>query len=170
VLSVLYFVGNDASLMARTSSPDSASLNDGIPAYDSAPFNCMGRPRPDRPFVKIDTIAAEIRIGAALRCIYTMIMEELCFEWNAKKSRSNEIKHGVSFAEARTSFFDENARIIEDVDGSGNEERFVLLGLSVQLRVLVVCHCYKESDRLIRIISARKADPSERLEYARHLP
>jgi uncharacterized DUF497 family protein len=97
-------------------------------------------------------------------------MEELNFEWDAKKSRSNEIKHGVSFEEARTAFFDENARLIEDPGESDDEERFVLLGLSVQLRVLVVCHCYRESDYLIRIISARKADPSERLEYARYLP
>lgn len=97
-------------------------------------------------------------------------MEEFKFEWDSKKSRSNEVKHGVSFEEAKTSFFDENARIIEDLDGSDNEERFVILGLSVQLRVLIVCHCYRKSDCLIRIISARKADPSERLEYARYLP
>jgi uncharacterized DUF497 family protein len=155
--------------MARTSSPDSASLNDGIPAYGTARFNCMSRPRPDRPFV-IDAFAVETRMEAALRCIYTVSMEELCFEWNAKKSRSNEIKHGVSFEEARTSFFDENARIIEDRDETESEERFILLGLSVRLRVLVVCHCHKESGGRIRIISARKADPSERLEYARHLP
>jgi uncharacterized protein len=97
-------------------------------------------------------------------------MEELHFEWDTKKSRSNEVKHGISFEEARSSFFDENARVIEDPVGSDNEERFVLLGLSIQLRVLVVCHCYRESDCLIRIISARKADPSERLEYAQNLP
>jgi len=97
-------------------------------------------------------------------------MEELHFEWDTKKSRSNEVKHGISFAEARSSFFDENARVIEDPVGSDNEERFVLLGLSIQLRVLVVCHCYRESDCLIRIISTRKADPSERLEYAQNLP
>jgi len=97
-------------------------------------------------------------------------MEELYFEWDAKKSRFNEEKHGVSFEEAKTAFFDEQARLIEDLGESDNEERFVLLGLSVRLRVLVICHCYRESDCLIRIISARKADPSERFEYARYLP
>jgi uncharacterized protein len=96
-------------------------------------------------------------------------MEELYFEWDAKKSRSNAVKHGVSFEEARTAFLDEHARLIEDSGESDNEERFVLLGLSTQLRVLVVCHCFRQSDCLVRIISARKADPSERLEYARYL-
>jgi uncharacterized DUF497 family protein len=65
-------------------------------------------------------------------------MEELDFEWDTKKSRSNEVKHGVSFDEARSAFFDEHARLIEDPDESDDEERFILLGLSVQLRVLVV--------------------------------
>jgi uncharacterized DUF497 family protein len=97
-------------------------------------------------------------------------MEELHFEWDAKKSRSNEVKHGVSFDEARSVFFDEHGRLIEDPDESDDEERFILLGLSVQLRILIVCHCYRESDCRIRIISARKADPSERFEYARFLP
>jgi uncharacterized DUF497 family protein len=97
-------------------------------------------------------------------------MEELHFEWDAKKSRSNEVRRGVSFEEARTAFFDEHARVIEDSVDSDGEQRLVLLGLTVQLRVLVVCHCYRESDRVIRIISARKADPSERLEYSRNLP
>jgi hypothetical protein len=96
-------------------------------------------------------------------------MDELRFEWDARKSRSNKAKHGVSFEEARTAFLDENARVIPDSDHAA-EDRFVLLGLSAQLRVLVVCHCYRESDRLIRIISARKADPSERSQYARYLP
>ena len=97
-------------------------------------------------------------------------MEEFRFEWDAEKSRSNEVKHDVSFEEARTAFFDDHARIIEDWVGSDGEQRLVLLGLTVRLRVLVVCHCYRESDRIIRIISARKADPSERLEYSRNLP
>jgi hypothetical protein len=96
-------------------------------------------------------------------------MEELYFEWDTRKNRANEVKHGVTFEEAKTAFFDEHARLIEDPDESDGEERFVLLGLSVQLRILVVCHCYRESENLIRIISARKGDPSERLEYARYL-
>jgi len=97
-------------------------------------------------------------------------MEELQFEWDAKKSRSNEVKHGVAFDEAKSAFLDEHARLIEDPDESDDEERFILIGLSVELRVLVVCHCYRESDCRIRIVSARKADPSERREYARFLP
>ena len=90
------------------------------------------------------------------------------FEWDLRKSRSNRAKHGVSFEEARSAFLDENARVIPD-SGHIGEERFVLLGLSIQLRIVVVCHCYRESHGLIRIISARKADPSERQEYARYL-
>lgn len=85
-----------------------------------------------------------------------MGMEELRFIWHAKKGRANQTKHGVSFEEAKTAFFDHYARLIEDA-GYG-EERIVLLGVSVQLRVLVVCHCYGEKvsfayfqlERLIR--------------------
>jgi len=97
-------------------------------------------------------------------------MRDVRFDWDPRKSRANKAKHGVSFEEARTAFLDENARIISDVEHSTEEDRFVLLGLSVQLRLLVVCHCYRESDRLIRIISARRANGNERREYARYLP
>ena len=92
------------------------------------------------------------------------------FEWNPRTSRANKAKHGVSFEEARTAFLDESARIIADEEHSTEEDRFILLGLSVQLKLLVVCHCYRESDHLIRIISARRATTSERSEYARYLP
>ena len=97
-------------------------------------------------------------------------MDGIRFEWDPKKSRLNKARHGVSFEEAKTAFFDEYARIIADPEHSGDEERFILLGLSIDLRVLVVCHCYRASDRIIRLISARKADPSERSEYAGFLP
>ena len=97
-------------------------------------------------------------------------MADVRFEWDSRKSRANKTKHGVSFEEAQTAFLDEHARVISDPEHSDDEERFVLLGLSIQLRVLVVCHCYREADRTIRIISARRADPSERREYAEHLP
>ena len=97
-------------------------------------------------------------------------MPELRFEWDARKSRANKSKHGVSFEEARTAFLDESARVIADPEHSEDEDRFVLLGLSINLRVLVVCHCYRESEQLIRIISARRADPSEQREYAGWLP
>jgi uncharacterized DUF497 family protein len=74
-------------------------------------------------------------------------------------------KHGVSFEEARTAFFDENALLRPDDDHSGDEDRFVLLGLSGRLRTLVVCHCYRQDDEVIRLISARKATASERHQY-----
>lgn len=92
---------------------------------------------------------------------------ELKFEWNETKNRSNVAKHGVSFEEARTVFADENGLLIHDPDHSLNEERFVLLGLSASLRALVVCHCYRSGDDVIRIISARKANRGERTLYAR---
>jgi uncharacterized DUF497 family protein len=97
-------------------------------------------------------------------------MPDVRYEWDARKSRANKTKHGVSFEEARTAFLDENARVIPDPEHSSDEERFVLLGMSVQLRVLVVCHCYRASNRVVRIISARRADPSERQQYAEYLP
>jgi uncharacterized DUF497 family protein len=75
-------------------------------------------------------------------------------------------KHGVSFEEAQTVFLDDHALLIDDPDHSDGEERFVLLGLSSTLRALVVCHCYRRGGEVIRIISARKADPQERALYA----
>ena len=97
-------------------------------------------------------------------------MPTLRFDWDPRKARANQIKHGVSFDEAKTAFLDEYARIIPDPGHSDDEERFVLLGMSVGLRLLVVCHCNREPGNLIRIISARRADKSERREYARYLP
>jgi uncharacterized protein len=97
-------------------------------------------------------------------------MREIRFEWDPRKSRANKAKHGVSFEEARTAFLDENARIIRDQEHSIQEDRFILLGLSVELKLLVVCHCYRESDNVIRIISARRATTHERREYAKYLP
>ena len=87
---------------------------------------------------------------------------ELVFEWDEAKNRANRSKHGVSFEEARDVFFDENGILIPDPDHSEAEARFVLLGIS-SLRVLVVCHCYREN--VIRIISARKASREERAQY-----
>jgi uncharacterized protein len=87
------------------------------------------------------------------------------FEWDAKKNASNRRKHGISFEEAKTAFLDDNARVIPDPEHSENEERFVLLGLSISVRVLVVCHCYRQRGDVIRIISARKADQDEIDQY-----
>lgn len=94
-------------------------------------------------------------------------MSELRFEWDEKKSRANTRKHGVSFGEARTAFHDEAAIVFFDPDHSGDEDRFLLLGMSVRLRVLVVCHCFRESETVVRIISARKADRAEERNYWR---
>jgi uncharacterized DUF497 family protein len=93
-------------------------------------------------------------------------MQGVTFQWDERKNRLNRQKHGVSFEEAQTAFHDENARVYYDPDHSEDEDRFILLGMSSVLRVLVVCHCYREDDAVIRIISARKADRSERENYA----
>ena len=88
-------------------------------------------------------------------------MQNFSFEWNAEKNILNISKHGVSFSEAATAFDDKNAIYLPDDEHSEYEERFVVIGFSVNLRLLVVCHCYKESDSVIRIISARKANKTE---------
>lgn len=93
----------------------------------------------------------------------------LHFEWDGAKSTTNERKHGVSFEEARTVFADERALLLPDPDHSEGEDRFVLLGLSSRLRTLVVCHCYRSNEQVIRIISARKANKAERAEHKRRL-
>jgi hypothetical protein len=91
----------------------------------------------------------------------------LKFTWDEQKEAANRQKHGVSFDEARTVFFDEHARLIADPDSSEDEDRFILLGYSEQPRLLVVCHCYRENDSIIRIISARKATRPEKNAYGR---
>jgi len=91
----------------------------------------------------------------------------LRFEWDEAKDSENRRKHGVSFEEAQSVFFDERALLIEDPDDAHREDRFVLLGLSGALRMLLVCHCYRERESVIRIISARKADRAERADYER---
>ena len=94
-------------------------------------------------------------------------MLSLRLEWDERKNRANRLKHGAAFEKARTAFLDENARFMVDPEHSEDEARFLLLGLSIRLRLLVVCHCHWESDDVILIISARRADPSERRDYAR---
>ena len=97
---------------------------------------------------------------------YTVCMEQLQFEWDERKAADNLRKHGISFDEAATVFSDDTALFMADPDHSGDEERFLILGLSSQLRTVVVCHCYRESEEVIRIISARKATRGEREQYA----
>jgi uncharacterized DUF497 family protein len=96
-------------------------------------------------------------------------MSSLQFDWDDKKNTSNKKKHGVSFEEAQTAFHDPNARLISDPDHSDDEDRFVLLGMSERFRVLVTCHCYREDDSVIRIISARKASKKEIRTYEEYL-
>ena len=92
-------------------------------------------------------------------------MKNIQFEWDAAKASINQKKHGISFDEAKTVFYDENAVIIHDPEHSDHEERFVLLGISSVSRVLVVIHCYRKKDKVIRIISARKANKKETTQY-----
>jgi len=92
-------------------------------------------------------------------------MRDIEFEWDERKSRENKRKHKVSFEEAQTVFLDENAIRFFDPDHSQDEDRFLMLGMSFTLRILVVCHCYRGDDSVIRIISARKADKREQSDY-----
>ena len=92
-------------------------------------------------------------------------MRDLRFQGDETKNTANQNKQGVSFQEARSVFYDDRAVLISDPDGSRDEDRFLLLGLSGSLRTLVVCHCYRQRDSVIRIISARRAERTERLSY-----
>lgn len=92
-------------------------------------------------------------------------MSELRFEWNPAKAAANLKKHGVGFDEARSVFADERAKLIADPGHSDEEDRFVLLGLSAKLNLLVVCHCCRSDSNIIRIISARKATAAESRQY-----
>lgn len=93
-------------------------------------------------------------------------MSNLSFEWDLAKAAANVRKHGVSFEEARSVFEDAEALFLPDPDHSAHEDRAVMLGLSVALRVLIVIHCERQDGDVIRLISARKADPQERQLYA----
>ena len=97
--------------------------------------------------------------------MYIISMMHIQFEWDEDKNNINKKKHKVSFDEAKTVFYDPSALIIHDPDHSEDEERFLIMGLSQTLKVLVVCHCYRENDEIIRIISARKADKDETRKY-----
>ncbi len=94
-------------------------------------------------------------------------MNKLIFEWDDAKNKNNLKKHGVSFEDAQTIFFDDNAIEFDDPDYSLDEERYLLLGFSQSLKILAVCHCYRDSESIIRIISARKATKKEQKAYYR---
>ena len=87
------------------------------------------------------------------------------FEWDPNKDEKNKKKHGISFEEAKTVFFDEYAILFDDPDHSDVEERFLILGLSQRENLCIVSHCYRGADELIRIISARKATKTETAFY-----
>ena len=92
-------------------------------------------------------------------------MKSLKFEWDERKNNANVKKHGVSFNDARTAFYDENALLFLDPDNSESEDRFILLGINHRLNTLVVCHCFKENEGIVRIISARRANKVEMNAY-----
>jgi len=94
-------------------------------------------------------------------------MKALRVVWDPRKARANLRKHGVAFDEARSVFYDEHAVEFYDDEHSEWEDRFLLLGLSSRLRLLLVCHCYREEDNVIRIVSARKATRAESEHYRR---
>lgn len=96
-------------------------------------------------------------------------MEILKFEWDENKNIINKAKHKVSFEEARSVFYDADALVIDDPDHSEQEERFIILGASEKSNLLVVCHCYRQSETVIRIISARLATKRESKQYQDYL-
>ena len=92
-------------------------------------------------------------------------MNKLEFEWDKKKDKANTKKHGVSFEEAQTVFYDEHAIQFYDPEHSESEDRFLLLGRNFKSNTLVVCHCFRQEETIVRIISARKADKDEEQVY-----
>jgi uncharacterized DUF497 family protein len=96
-------------------------------------------------------------------------MNLLRFIWDERKNAANKVKHSITFEEAKTVFYDENALLISDPEHSENEDRFLLLGFSSAAKMLIVSHCYREDDRTIRIISAMKADKREQQQYQERL-
>ena len=94
-------------------------------------------------------------------------MKKISFEWEDHKAKENLRKHDVSFEEAQTVFFDDMAVQFWDESHSNKEDRFLMLGLSSKSRILLVVHCFRESDSTIRIISARKATKKEMKQYPR---
>jgi len=97
--------------------------------------------------------------------MYNVHMITPRFEWEPRKANANLKKHGITFEEAKSVFYDDHAKLLDDPDHSDEEKRFVLLGLSHTLRVLLVCHCYRREGNIIRIISARKATTKESKDY-----
>jgi len=97
-----------------------------------------------------------------------MEMAGIKFTWDERKNRLNQQKHGVSFVEAQTVFYDKMARLIDDPEHSWDEERAIMLGMSQRMRLLIVCHAYYAHEQVIRIISARKATKTEQRQYTQY--
>jgi uncharacterized protein len=94
-----------------------------------------------------------------------VVATRLRLEWDPRKNAANVRRHHVSFEEAATAFYDDDAILIDDPDHSKAEDRFVLLGLTPQLRLLVIPHCYRRGSDVIRIISAWRANRAEHRDY-----
>lgn len=92
-------------------------------------------------------------------------MDTIKFEWDENKNRTNQQKHGISFDEAKMVFYDENAILFDDPEHSEEEERFLIIGVITNEKICIVSHCYRDKDKKIRLISARKATKSERKIY-----
>lgn len=92
-------------------------------------------------------------------------MKKIRFEWDQNKAAVNKMKHGISFIEAQTVFYDDQALVIDDPDHSEKEERFIILGISEKTNLLVVCHCYRLNETIVRLISARRATKKEISQY-----
>lgn len=107
----------------------------------------------------------KINVDKKLQCNYIKCVKYIQFEWDEDKNELNRKKHRISFDEAKTVFYDPEALLIHDPDHSEDEERFIIMGISQTLRILVVCHCYRSNEEVIRIISARKANRDEITQY-----
>ena len=92
-------------------------------------------------------------------------MDELVFEWDSEKDRTNQKKHGVSFEEAKSVFYDDSAIQFWDEGHSDLEDRFLLLGRSSKMRILLIVHCFREPESVIKIVSVRKATKTESKQY-----
>lgn len=101
--------------------------------------------------------------------MYNIIMSMIKFEWDENKNQINIHKHGISFEEAQTVFYDDNAIMFDDPDHSMEEERFLIVGITSHENLCIVSHCYRGKDDIIRIISARRATKNEARTYHSYL-
>ena len=92
-------------------------------------------------------------------------MDTINFEWDENKNQINKKKHGLSFETAQEVFYDEFAVVFDDPDHSIGEERFLIIGMTESSKICIVSHCYRNSDNVIRIISAREATKREKKIY-----